>query len=189
MVTNDSRSSGSKRASFMALDKNRYWTLICNREYICPMNPEALDHLVGTGPLTGPRIKDRWGVAVEPGFQAVPDVLILRQCKLGISSEELNVLLNLTLHWWRAEDVVFPRSSTIAFRMGVSLRSVQRALKGLEAKGLIARHKTGDGRTYYDLKPLQARLASAATRLLEERTASQRRQKSPSDAAEALDAA
>ncbi|RWQ14144.1 helix-turn-helix domain-containing protein [Mesorhizobium sp.] len=153
------------------------------------MTPETLDELKGTGPLSGLRIKDRWGVAVEPGFQAVPDVLILRQGKLGLSSEELNVLLNLTLHWWREDDVVFPRTATIAQRMGVSLRSVQRATKSLEKKGLVKRQKTGDGKTYYDLKPLRARLQLVASKLLEEREGISRKQKSPSGAAEAFEAA
>jgi DNA replication protein DnaD len=108
------------------------------------------------------RVNDRWGVVSEPGFLSIPDVLLMHQKELGISSEELNVLLNVLAHWWRPESKVFPRTSTIAFRMGASLRSVQRAMQSLVKKGLIKRDKTNEGVTYYDVTPLRDALTPYA---------------------------
>lgn len=128
-----------------------------------------LSELANSAPLLGFRISDRWGVVAEPGFQAVPDVLIFRQKDLGLSSEELNVLLNLGAHWWRPGDVVFPRASTIATRMGVSTRTVQRLLQSLRGKGFVEKGRTTNGSVYYSLEPLKEKLSPLAAKTMEER--------------------
>lgn len=88
------------------------------------------------------RLHERFGVVAEVGFQALPDVLLLHQAELGLTSEELNVLLNLLAHWHQATRMPFPRPATIARRMGVSERTAQRVLKGLIDKGFVARTKS-----------------------------------------------
>ena len=87
-------------------------------------------------------IHERWGASVTTGaagFTAVPSVLIRYQSTIGLSSTELVVLLNLITHWWRAEELPYVRTTTIANRMDVDRRTVERALQSLEARGLIRR--------------------------------------------------
>lgn len=79
----------------------------------------------------------KWGDAVHAGFQLVPDVLLKHQCYLGMSATETVVLLNLTMHWWYPTRYPYPRPATIVRRMGVSARTVQRALGRLSELGLV----------------------------------------------------
>lgn len=87
----------------------------------------------------GPRGSAKWGDVRLAGFQAVPDVLFIKQQALGLDPVDLVVLLNLTLFWWFRDQPPFPRSSIIARRMGVSARTVQRVFKKLEQLGYIRR--------------------------------------------------
>ena len=66
----------------------------------------------------------------------VPDVLLKSQTSLGLNATELVVLLNLTMHWWFPKQKPFPRSQTIAQRMGVDVRTVQRAMSSRLAQNL-----------------------------------------------------
>ena len=91
---------------------------------------------------TAASIQSRWGMAVgkgTPGFTAVPTLLIRSQAQLGLSSTNLAVLLNIVSHWWRADEWPYPRPATIAKRMGVDRRTVERSFQALEAMTLIRR--------------------------------------------------
>ena len=90
-------------------------------------------------------IAARWGDALNAGFVAVPVLLLLHQKKLGISTGELTVLLNILAAWWAEKNLPFPSSQTMAQRMGVTVRTVQRHLAELEEKGLIKRLREGAG--------------------------------------------
>ena len=84
----------------------------------------------------------RWGSAItrgSTGFTAIPNVLIRYQSKLELSSVEFVVLLNLLTHWWRNDELPYVRLPTIAFRIGVSRRTVERAIQSLEDRELIRR--------------------------------------------------
>lgn len=98
------------------------------------------------------QIKAKWGDAVGngglTGFLAVPEVLIRGQHRLGITSIEMMVLMNVLMHWWYEDRKPFPGNHVIAKRMGVSQRTVQRAFRELEEKKIIKRHV----RRYYDEK-------------------------------------
>src|SRR5258708_29894556 len=101
------------------------------------------------------RLQDRWGDALAGGFVVVPSVLLKGQGHLGLDCEETMLLINLLDHWWATERKPFPRSETLARLTGLSRRTVQRRLKALEGRGLIARHRRGDDETLqrveYDL--------------------------------------
>ncbi len=106
------------------------------------------------------QLRAKWGYVIDPGFLALPYVLLLHQSALGLSSECLNVLLNIIAHWHAAGRMAFPHSNTVAKRMGASQRSVQRSLAWLTANGFIAKVKRR-GRhdpQAYDLKPLVEKL-------------------------------
>jgi DNA replication protein DnaD len=115
--------------------------------------------------LVGGRVQDKFGEVADAGYQPIPDVLLLHQRELGLGSEDLNVLLQITTHWYFPEKMPFPRTSTIAKRMGVSVRSVQRSLSKLRRLGLIGKTRT-DGRPAHDLKPLVEKLRPFARKRL-----------------------
>lgn len=110
------------------------------------------------------RVRAKWGVAVVPGFGTFPAVLMAYQARLKIDPYEMNVLMHLITHWHAAERAPFPHSKTIAKRMGLGIRKVQRCLKSLHEKGFIARveKKTREDRLSYDLRPLADKLAPLA---------------------------
>ena len=108
----------------------------------------------------GSRVRHRLGVVGLPGFAPLPHLLLLHQEDLEISSEELNVFLNIFMHWHDAGDLPYPHTATIAKRMGVSQRTVQRLVNRLAAKGYIDK-VPGVLRTdpmRYDVRPLLLRL-------------------------------
>ncbi len=100
----------------------------------------------------------KYGEAAVAGFQAVPDLLLKNQKDLGLSPTNVVVLLNVLMHWWYPEQKPFPRSTTIAKRMGISTRAVQRSLQRLQQLGLLAREKSEHGPSYLDPMPLVAKL-------------------------------
>ena len=103
------------------------------------------------------------------GYTAVPDVLIRSQRQLKLSAIEMVVILNLLAHWWSGDgEWPYPRVSTIAGRMGVTSRTVERAIKSLESKGMIL-HLEGEVgpnglmARRFDLSGLVSELQSSAS--------------------------
>lgn len=100
-------------------------------------------------PLLG-RIEGKYGEASKGGFQGLPDILLKSQSTLGISSLEMVVLINILSFWWYAEKLPFPTAATISKRIGVSSRTIERAIKALTAKELLKREKSEDGKNCID---------------------------------------
>lgn len=110
---------------------------------------------------------ERWGEAMVGGYQLVPNLVFLLQSKLGLSSHQVVILLNLSMHWWRKPDLPFVRPSTLAKRMGISRRTVERQLKALCDMGLVQKKALPvNARTTatigYDLAGLVARIEKMA---------------------------
>ncbi len=107
-------------------------------------------------------VKDKWQGAVNEGsgFVAVPMALLRLQSRYELNPTDMLVLINLLAHWWDPTRPVFPRSTTIAKRMGVDLRTVQRATRKMEKAGLIERNRLADGRRVFAFDSLAKRLAS-----------------------------
>jgi predicted transcriptional regulator len=108
--------------------------------------------------------KDRWPPSVmKRGYTAVPTILLWGQGKLGLTPEELNVLLQLISHWWIKSENPHPSKATIARRMNKDPRTIQRHLTSLEGKKIIRRqerrkvHK-GQDSNGYDLRGLIKKL-------------------------------
>ena len=112
------------------------------------------------------RVQAKFGVVGDAGYQAVPNMLLFHQSEIGLRSEDLNVLLNITAHWFFRERLPFPRSRTIAKRMGVSERTVQRSLSRLREQGLILK-TSFEGREAYDVTPLLNKLEPFAAKHVE----------------------
>lgn len=104
------------------------------------------------------RIYDRYGDVSVAGFQPLPDVLLFHQAELGLKSEDLNVLLNILAHWYHPGNMPYLRTSTIAKRMGISQRSVQRSIVRLRGEGFIGRGEDTRAGERFDLNPLLERL-------------------------------
>ncbi|MDP9606944.1 UNVERIFIED_ORG: hypothetical protein J2W38_006764 [Variovorax paradoxus] len=108
------------------------------------MNNTALNSTVANSPVSNSeamptQLQEKWGQALGRGFVLVPVELLRRQKELGLADNDLVVLLNLLSHWWYSDEKPYPRTTTIATRMGTSPRTVQRCLEKLEGKRLIAR--------------------------------------------------
>jgi predicted transcriptional regulator len=110
-------------------------------------------------------IKVKWLGAVTEGsgFVAVPMALLRLQTKLKLTPTDMLVLVNLLAHWWDPARAVFPRSATIATRMGVAKRTVQRSTHKMVKAGLIEREQLSYGgamRRTFQFTSLASRLAN-----------------------------
>ena len=105
-------------------------------------------------------VTERWQGAVAPGagFVAVPMSLLRLQTQYGLTATDMMVLINLIAHWWDARPV-YPRTTTIAKRMGVTKRTVQRSLQALIKKGFLDRDWLEDGRRVFVFDVLAQKLA------------------------------
>lgn len=118
--------------------------------------------------LTAP--EQKWGVdALKNGFQVLPDTLVRSYHRLGLTSTDFVVLLNLSMAWWFPDRQPYPRVTTIARRMGVNVRTVQRSLTAMKAKRLLTWETIDVGgvrRRKYDLTALaeQVKLWAAVER-------------------------
>ena len=80
--------------------------------------------------------KDKWGEETSAvGFIPFPSTLIFAQAELKLTPMEVNVLLNLLVHWWEKDKFPYPSQKAIAYRIGVSTRTVQRIL--LDSRELL----------------------------------------------------
>ena len=111
------------------------------------------------------KVTDKWGddVVGEFGFLAIPNLLLYNISKLGINTTDSLVLIFLLSYWWDDEAVVFPSSASIAKRIGLARRTIDRSLDSLDKKGLIinmGKIANGRGATvrHFDLSPVKKRL-------------------------------
>ena len=81
----------------------------------------------------------KWREASEAGFQIVPDVLFRSQSKLGLDAADVVILLNIGMHWWQENELPYPVPATIARRMGVTTRAVEKRLVSLADRGFLSR--------------------------------------------------
>lgn len=114
-------------------------------------------------PETDKVLRQKWKSSLDGGFTVVPSVLLQTLPGLGIRASELAVLVCLIDFWWKPEDMPWPSKAKLAGLLGVSEKTIQRVLRRLESRGLIAseaRHRAHGGQTSnrYDLTPLVARL-------------------------------
>ena len=119
-------------------------------------------------------IQEKWGDALDAGFQVVPNVLIRAQSRLNLDTVDVVILLNLMAHWWTKDALPFISPARIAKRMNVTTRTVERHLKKLEGRNFIRRsvpNRTGQGIyiRHYDLTPLVGVLQEASRNALTER--------------------
>jgi hypothetical protein len=110
------------------------------------------------------------------GWLAVPSVLLQRQSAFGLDPLDLNILLQIADHWWEPDNHPYPSKKTIAVRIGVDPRTVQRRIGRLVKDRLldrVQRRDSGGGNktNMYRLTPLATKAKPFALELLEERQA------------------
>jgi DNA-binding transcriptional ArsR family regulator len=82
----------------------------------------------------------KWGKQViELGFCLVPSLLPRAQQRIGLNPTQLAILIQLCDFWWDSERKPFPSKETLAQRLSLSERQVQRHIAALEKAGLIRR--------------------------------------------------
>ncbi len=108
-------------------------------------------------------IEAKWGRDVaERGFAQIPNYLLLINMFVAdehrVTPIETLILIHLVASWWKKDEMPFPSMSTLADRIGISERQVQRAIKALEEKTYIKKtRKKMRGivaSNVYDLQPL-----------------------------------
>lgn len=133
----------------------------------------------------GKSFERRWTKRVlAPGFTLIPSALLRALVRLQIGPIELSVLLQMIDHWWENNDMPFPSKRRLAERIGVSEKTIQRAVTRLESEGLIrrsARHSHHGGQTsnLYDLTPLVEKLTPIAEDMTKAREEAKAARRSP----------
>ena len=83
-------------------------------------------------------------ILMDPGWLALPNVVVENQRALGLDPVDMNILLHLIRHWWQAENLPHPSKRTIAECMSIDQSTVRRHLATMEAAGLIKRISRSD---------------------------------------------
>ena len=116
------------------------------------------------GKTTQRASEKKWGKAVMAlGFCIVPSLLLRAQRRLGLNPTQLAVLMQLCDFWWDNDRKPYPSKATLAERLNLSPRQIQRHIADLEEAGLVQRIEQraahGGKRTnLYDLTGLVTRL-------------------------------
>ena len=80
----------------------------------------------------------KWGVElVAAGWTMIPSTILEHQKALGLDPVDMNILLQLARHWWRADNPPHPAIKTIADCIRKSQSTVQRRITRLKESGLI----------------------------------------------------
>jgi DNA-binding transcriptional regulator YhcF (GntR family) len=104
----------------------------------------------------------------------MPSVLLQRQNALGLDALDLNIVLQIADHWWEPGNHPYPSKKSLAARIGVDSRTIQRRIARMERDGFIeriSRHSShgGSKTNVYRLTPLVEKAKPFARELIEER--------------------
>lgn len=118
------------------------------------------------------RSEAKWGTAViAQGFCIIPALLFRAQRRLGLSPTQLALILQIAEFWWDDGKLPWPKKETVADRLNLSEKQVQRLVRDLEQRGYLTRLKrvTSHGQTSnaYDFGGLVAKLQSLAPEFAE----------------------
>lgn len=98
----------------------------------------------------------KFGHAVmSHGQYIVPALMLRAQARLNVNSTQMVVLLQLLDFWWTKDSSAHPSIKTIAERIDLTTKQVQRTVDALVEKGLITkinRSLPGRGKTSNEYK-------------------------------------
>jgi Helix-turn-helix domain len=109
----------------------------------------------------------QWGseCLFKGGYLAMPLIVFTAKLDPPITEDERTLLLHLM--WFKRDaDAPFPANSTIAARLGVSVRTVRRRIASIEGKGYLRRIRprgAEDQRNRFDLTGWFSALARACS--------------------------
>ena len=100
---------------------------------------------------------------MDVGYCITPSLLMKAQARIGLNPVQFNIVMHLLDQWWSVERRPWPSKATLAERMGMSDRQVQRQIAEMEGVGLIrriGRTSPGKGKTSneYDLTGLVSKM-------------------------------
>lgn len=129
-------------------------------------------------------LQEKWGdETLSLGWTALPISLLSHQKALGLSPVAMNILLHLLSQWWQKENLPYPSQKSIAEKVGLSTRTVQREVLQMKKNRLlkVARTSIHDkkflGRNQYDLSPLVTRLQKLSSDFLLEQEIKKKKSK------------
>ena len=101
------------------------------------------------------------------GFCLFPSLLLHAQARLKLTPTHLAIIVHLADYWWDVDRKPWPSKATLAERVGLSPRQVQRQMAELERMGLVNRNERfgshrGKLSNEYDLSGLVGRLNQLA---------------------------
>lgn len=118
----------------------------------------------------------KWNATiVKAGFTPVPNALLDHQAAIGLSSTELTVLLQIMKHAWKSDREAWPSHRRLAEAMGVTTRTVQRAIDALVDMEVLDKDpryredRGGQTTNLYSLAPLVTTLTPYAREMVKER--------------------
>jgi predicted transcriptional regulator len=106
----------------------------------------------------------KWGKEIMAHrFTTVPNALLNNIVALKLRAPQVMVLLMLLQNWWEKDRLPFPSLKTIADRIGIQKAAVQKTIRGLAAKKIIAiKHRKDEKRGHlsneYSFEPLIVKL-------------------------------
>ena len=82
----------------------------------------------------------KWGkTLMDSGWTVIPSIILEKQAALGLDALDINILMHLLIYWWEADNHPHPSKDTIAKALGVSTKTVQRHIAGMEKAGFVKR--------------------------------------------------
>ena len=82
--------------------------------------------------------EEKWGpMAGKVGFTMIPTTLLRGAARLQLDPPKFAIVLQLLEHWWERDRDPYPSKETIATRVKLSPRQVQRHIAVLEKEGLV----------------------------------------------------
>ncbi|HUP61074.1 MAG TPA: winged helix-turn-helix transcriptional regulator [Thermoanaerobaculia bacterium] len=94
------------------------------------------------------RNEEKWTpTLMEAGWTVIPSIILERQRGLGLDAIDVNILMQLAMHWWFSDNPPRPSKRTIAERMGIDVSTVRKRIARMEGDGLIRREKRYSGKT------------------------------------------
>lgn len=73
------------------------------------------------------------------GYTALPNVFVRSQKRLGISTTQFNIIVQLLSYWIDPKRPPFPSKRELASRIGITEQTLRINIKALEEQGLVER--------------------------------------------------
>ncbi len=95
--------------------------------------------------LTRSLAQANWKDALKAGHQVIPNILIHEHARLNLDPLDVLIILNLNMRSWKAEELPYPKPASIAKRISVTQRTIERRLQKLQGAKLVKRLSSEPG--------------------------------------------